>query len=96
MTAYVIADVDVHDPELYREYTALVPDTLKPFGGRFVVRGGDWEVLEGDWRPRRVVVLEFPSAEHARNWHASEAYAPALAMRQRASAGNLILVQGAQ
>jgi uncharacterized protein (DUF1330 family) len=53
-------------------------------------------VLEGDWRPRRVVVLEFPSAEHARNWHASEAYAPALAMRQRASAGNLILVQGAQ
>lgn len=95
MTAYVIADVDVHDLELYREYAALVPGTLQPFGGRFVVRGGDWEALEGDWRPRRVVVLEFPSAEHARGWYASEDYVAAMAIRQRASTGNLILVEGA-
>jgi uncharacterized protein (DUF1330 family) len=94
MTAYVIADIDVHDQEAYREYAALVPDTLKPHGGRFLVRGGSFETLEGDWRPRRVVVLEFPSTEHARRWYASGEYAAALAMRQRASTGSLVLVEG--
>lgn len=94
MPAYVIADVDVHDLEAYREYAALVPATLEPHGGRFLVRGGSWEALEGDWRPRRVVVLEFPSIEHARSWYESEAYAAAMAIRQRASTGNLVLVEG--
>ena len=61
MTAYVIADIDIHDQDTYREYSALVPDTLRPYGGRFLVRGGAFETLEGDWRPRRVVVLEFPA-----------------------------------
>jgi uncharacterized protein (DUF1330 family) len=96
MTAYVIADIDVHDQEAYREYAALVPDTLKPHGGRFIVRGGARETLEGDWRPRRLVVIEFPSADDARRWHGSPEYAPALAMRQRASTGNLVLVEGAE
>jgi len=94
MTAYVIADIDVHDQETYREYGALVPGTLQPHGGRFLVRGGSHEALEGDWRPRRLVVLEFPSAEHARRWYTSEDYAAAMAIRQRASAGNLVLVEG--
>jgi uncharacterized protein (DUF1330 family) len=94
MTAYVIADIDVHDQETYREYTALVPDTLKPHGGRFLVRGGSHEPLEGDWRPRRVVVLEFPSTEHARRWYASDEYVAAMAIRRRASTGNLMLVEG--
>ncbi len=96
MPAYVIADVDVHDMELYREYAKLVPDTLVPYGGRFVVRGGNWEPLEGDWRPARVVVLEFPSAEQARQWYASQEYATAMAMRHRASDGKLILVEGVE
>ena len=95
MTAYVIADIDVQDQETYREYGALVPDTLKPYGGRFIVRGGATETLEGDWQPRRLVVIEFPSADDARRWHDSPEYAPAMAMRQRASAGNLLLVEGA-
>ena len=69
MTAYVIADINVHDQETYREYGALVPDTLKPHGGRFIVRGGASETLEGDWQPRRLVVIEFPSADDARRWH---------------------------
>jgi uncharacterized protein (DUF1330 family) len=95
MPAYVIADVDVHDMELYREYGKLVPDTLAPYGGRFLVRGGNCEPLEGGWEPKRVVVLEFPSADHARRWYASQEYVAAMALRHRASDGKLILVEGA-
>ncbi|MBO0774907.1 MAG: DUF1330 domain-containing protein [Actinobacteria bacterium] len=95
MPAYVIANVDVRDAAAYREYTQLVPGTLEPFGGRFIVRGGESERLEGDWQPARLVVVEFPSADHARRWYASEAYTAAKAIRQRASSGSLILVPGA-
>ncbi len=94
MPAYVIADIDVHDLAAYREYGQLVPATLEPFGGRFLVRGGEFEVLEGDWQPRRLVVLEFPSADAARQWHSSETYAAAMAMRHAASTGSLVLVEG--
>jgi uncharacterized protein (DUF1330 family) len=94
MPAYVIADIDVHDAETYRSYTALVPGTLEPFGGRFVVRGGEFEVLEGAWQPHRLVVLEFPSVERARQWYASDEYAAATAIRKRASAGSIVLVAG--
>ena len=68
MPAYVIADVDVTEPDAYAEYQKLVPPSLEPFGGRFVVRGPEVERLEGDWEPRRLVVLEFPSLEQARAW----------------------------
>ena len=95
MTAYVISDIDVHDPETYREYVALVPGTIEPFGGRFVVRGGEHETLEGEWRPSRLVVIEFPSADDARRWYRSEAYVAAMAIRGRASTGSLVLVAGA-
>jgi uncharacterized protein (DUF1330 family) len=95
MTAYVIADIDVHDPEAYREYVALVPGTLEPYGGRFVVRAGDHETLEGDWQPHRLVVIEFPSASHARRWHESEDYRAAMAIRQRTSTGSVVVVEGA-
>jgi uncharacterized protein (DUF1330 family) len=94
MTAYVIADIDVHDQDAYREYAALVPGTLEPHGGRFLVRGGVHETLEGGWQPRRVVVLEFPDAEAAKRWHSSQEYAAPKAMRQRASTGSLVLVEG--
>jgi uncharacterized protein (DUF1330 family) len=65
MAAYVIVDVDVHDPDAYRDYQHQIPDTLAPFGGRFIVRGGNTEILEGQCQPQRVVVLEFPSADQA-------------------------------
>jgi uncharacterized protein (DUF1330 family) len=94
MPAYVIADIDVHDPETYRQYTALVPGTLEPFGGRFIVRGGDHQSLEGDWRPRRLVVLEFPTAGHARRWYNSEDYVAAIGIRRRAAGGSVVLVEG--
>lgn len=94
MPAYVIADIDVHDQEQYRKYGALVPATLEPFEGHFLVRGGEYEQLEGDWQPRRLVVLEFPSADHARRWYASPDYVAAMAIRHRASTGSIVLVEG--
>jgi uncharacterized protein (DUF1330 family) len=91
---YVIADVDVRDPETYQEYRAQVPATLEPYGGRFLVRGGANEVLEGEWRPHRLVVLEFDSPEQARAWYESEEYRAPKELRQRVSVGNLVLVEG--
>jgi uncharacterized protein (DUF1330 family) len=96
MPAYVIADIDVHDPDTYRKYAALVQATLDPFEGRFLVRGGPSETLEGDWHPQRVVVLQFPSAEHARGWYGSPDYVKALAIRHDSSTGSLILAQGVE
>jgi uncharacterized protein (DUF1330 family) len=94
MKGYIIAEVDVHDPEQYADYRAAVPATLEPYGGRFVVRGGDAEVLEGDWQPKRIVVLEFDSPEQARAWYDSEEYREPMALRQRTSTASLILVSG--
>ncbi len=95
MPAYVIADIEVHDLDAYKEYAALVQATLEPFGGRSLVRGAS-ETLEGDWRPQRIVVLEFPTADQARGWYESEEYTVAKAMRQRASTGSLVLAYGTE
>lgn len=92
MAAYVIVDVEVLDPEAYREYTRQVPATLEPYGGRFIVRGGAYETLEGDWRPQRIVILEFPSVEQARAWHASPAYTAILPIRHRHARTNFLTV----
>jgi len=95
MPAYVIADIDVQDAETYRDYVALVPGTLEPFGGRFLVRGGAHTTLEGSWQPKRLIIVEFPSAEHARRWYESDAYVAAIEIRQSSSRGSLVLVEGA-
>ena len=95
MSAYVIAEVNVTDPKLYEEYRKLVPATVQKYGGRFAVRGGAVESKEGGWNPARVVVLEFPTMERARAWYHSPEYAPALALRHKAAAAKLILVEGA-
>lgn len=94
MPAYVIADVEVHDPAAYAEYAAGVGATLDAHGGRFLVRGGAPEGLEGDWDPSRIVVLAFPDRAAARDWIDSAAYAPLRARRQAASTGRLVLVDG--
>jgi len=95
VAAYVIVDVDVKDPERYREYVASVPPSIEKYGGRFVVRGGRAENLEGEWQPKRVVVLEFESIERAQEWWSSEEYRKPKAMRQAASHANMIVVEGA-
>ena len=94
MPAYIIVEVDIHDPEQYEDYKKLTPGSLQPFGGKFIVRGGQAENLEGDWQPKRIVVLEFPSVEKAKQWWASEEYAPAKALRQRTSTPRMIVVEG--
>jgi uncharacterized protein (DUF1330 family) len=95
MPAYVIADVNVTDPEHYPDYTRLVPATLEPFGGRFIVRGGSVEAVEGEWRPGRLVVIEFPSLEQAKAWYHSPEYAPARELRWRYSDARILFVEGA-
>lgn len=94
MPAYVIVDVTIHDPAVYEEYKKLTPAAIAAFGGRFVVRGGAAETLEGDWRPGRMVVLEFESVARAREWWDAPAYAPAKALRQQSASTRMIVVEG--
>ena len=94
MAAYVIADLEVTDPTRFAEYRERVPATLAAYGGRFLVRGGAHEVVEGRWHPRRLVVLEFPSLAQARQWYDSEEYREPKAMRLVASDTNLVFVDG--
>jgi uncharacterized protein (DUF1330 family) len=95
MAAYVIVEVDVHDPVQYEDYKKMTPGSLLPFQGKFVVRGGAAELLEGTQEPKRIVVLEFPTRDLAKQWWSSPQYAPAKALRQRISATRMILVDGA-
>jgi hypothetical protein len=93
---YVIADVEVSDPERYRGYTVLSPGAIAAAGGEFVVRGGRHETLEGDWTPGRMVVVKFPSFEAARAFYESALYSAARAQRAGATSKfNLIVVEGA-
>ncbi len=94
MSAYLIVQVEVTDPAVYDDYRKMVPPSLAAYDGKFVVRGGACETLEGSWQPKRVVVLEFPSMERARQWWASDEYRAAKAIRQRAARTEMILVEG--
>jgi uncharacterized protein (DUF1330 family) len=94
MKGYIIVDVKITDPQRYEEYKRLTPGTLAAFEGKFIVRGGHTETLEGDWQPGRVVILEFPSLEKAKAWWSSDRYAPAKAIRQSASITRMIMVEG--
>ena len=94
MPAYLIARVHVTDPERYREYTKLTPAAIARHGGRFIVRGGEVTVLEGPEERDRVVVIEFPSLEHARTFWSSPEYGEAKAKRAGAATGQFILVDG--
>ncbi|NBS97558.1 MAG: DUF1330 domain-containing protein [Betaproteobacteria bacterium] len=95
MSAYLIADVKVSNPEQYVGYQALTPTAIAAGGGEFVVRGGQTEVIEGDWIPNRVVVIRFPDMDTARKFYDSELYLAARAARAGATdIFNMILVQG--
>jgi uncharacterized protein (DUF1330 family) len=94
MAAYVIADVEVTNPEGYASYRSRVPGTLEPYSGRFNVRGGSTETLEGDWQAKRIVVIEFPSLEQARQWYTSPEYQEILPIRQQNARSRILLVEG--
>jgi uncharacterized protein (DUF1330 family) len=96
MAAYIIVAVDVTDPDAYATYSRQVPATLTPFEGRFIVRGGGYEVLEGEFTAPRIVVLEFPTREQATAWHESDAYQAILPTRQQnAETFFMVAVDGA-
>jgi uncharacterized protein (DUF1330 family) len=94
MATYVVVDVEVTDPEAYREYTQQVPGTLERYGGRFLVRGPQLQTREGT-PPKRLVVIEFPSAEQANAWYDSPEYQAILPIRkQHARTSFLVIAPG--
>jgi uncharacterized protein (DUF1330 family) len=95
MSAYLVSTIDVRDAVGYEDYRKLVPPILAKYGGRFVVRGGATEYKEGDWRPKRIVIVEFESLEKARAFYDSPEYTQAKQVRQRTSVGSVLFVDGA-
>lgn len=94
MAAYVIADVEIIDSAGYEEYRAKVPATIAAHGGRYLARGGETEVLEGTWSPKRCVILEFPDMARVRAWWSSPEYQPLRAIRERTARSHLVVTEG--
>jgi uncharacterized protein (DUF1330 family) len=94
MPAYVIVETDIHDPEQYEQYKAASPAAVAGGGGRFVVRGGELAVLEGDWEPKRLVVLEFEDLAAVKRWYDSPEYQEAKKLRDGAANLRMVAVQG--
>ena len=93
MPALIIVDIEVTDPARYEDYTRLASNSIAAHGGRYLVRGGKSEVLDGEWTPRRLVVLEFDSVEQAKAWRASPEYAEAKKVREGCARSNMIVVE---
>ncbi|RWH71444.1 DUF1330 domain-containing protein [Mesorhizobium sp.] len=94
MPAYIISDVAIRDREAFEAYRTRAAASIAAHGGRYLVRGGDVETLEGDWQPGPLIVVEFPDIETARRWYRSDEYAAALEVRDAALSRDLILVEG--
>ena len=94
MPAYVVVETDVSDPDRYEQYKAAAPAAITAAGGRYLVRGGELDVFEGDWQPSRLVVLEFEDLAAARRWYESEAYQEARKLREGAAHLRVVAVQG--
>jgi uncharacterized protein (DUF1330 family) len=94
MPAYVIVETDITDPEQYEKYRAASPGAVAAGGGHFVVRGGELAVLEGDWQPSRLVMLEFEDLAAAKRWYESEIYQEAKQLREGAAHLRMVAVQG--
>jgi uncharacterized protein (DUF1330 family) len=94
MPAYVIADVTVNDATAMEEYRKQVPATIAKYGGRYLVRGGAHQALEGEWKPNRLVILEFPTLAQAQRWYDSEEYKGPKALRMKAGRTNVVMVEG--
>lgn len=94
MPAYVIATVTVNDPAKFKKYGHQAAITIEQYGGKYLVRGGNVELVEGDWNPKRIVVLEFPTMEQAKTWYNSAEYHDAKQMRFESADTNLLFVDG--
>ncbi|HEU5282595.1 MAG TPA: DUF1330 domain-containing protein [Burkholderiales bacterium] len=94
MAAYLVAELEVTDPTVFEEYRKRVAATIAAHGGRYLVRGGALEALEGGWNPKRMVILEFPSLAQAKTWYASPEYQELLKLRQRSSKSKVVMIEG--
>jgi uncharacterized protein (DUF1330 family) len=94
MAAYFVVNVNVTDPRVYAEYSKLVQPTLDHYGGKFLVRGGATQIIEGDWQPHRLVILEFENEEQFKRWYYSPEYTEARETRFKSSTAQAILAQG--
>jgi uncharacterized protein (DUF1330 family) len=94
MPAYIVTEITIHDPVTYERYKKMAPPSIAAYGGKYLVRGATCTTLEGDWAPPRFVMLEFPTADAARNWWNSPEYAEAKALRQSIADTDMLLVEG--
>jgi uncharacterized protein (DUF1330 family) len=94
MAAYFVVDLEIFDADLMRDYRERVPDVIRKYGGRYLVRGGKFESMEGSWTPKRLVLLEFPNMEQAKRFYDCEEYRELKAVRMKAARTNLVLVEG--
>ncbi len=94
MPAYIIVETDIHDHEQYKLYQQATPAAVKASGGRFIARGGELAVLEGDWQPKRLVLLEFENLDAAKRFYASGAYKDAKRLRDGAATLRMVAVEG--
>jgi uncharacterized protein (DUF1330 family) len=94
MAAYLIVDIDITDGDLFKTYMEGVPEVLARFGGKYLARGGDFKVVEGDWNPRRITVIEFASSEKFQAFYDSSDYADLMALRKKASDSRWVVVEG--
>ena len=94
MPAYLIVETEITDPVQYEEYKAGSPGAIAAFGGRFIARGGELAVLEGDWNPSRLVLVEFPDLETAKRFYESPEYQEAIKLREGAASLNMVAVDG--
>ena len=94
MAAYVILDITVNDPAKYEDYKKLAPPAIEAYGGKYLARGGALEILEGDWQPNRVVILEFQSIEMAKKWINSPEYSDAKTLRHQTATSHAVVVDG--
>jgi len=94
MASYIVADIEITDPYEYQTYAKQTAATIERYGGKFLVRGGEPETLEGDWKTKRLVILEFPSIEQAKAWYNSPEYSAIIGIRHRSATSNMLLVHG--
>jgi uncharacterized protein (DUF1330 family) len=94
MGCYLLVDLDVFDPVGFEEYRQKVPATIAAHGGRYLARGGATQVLEGDWSPKRCVIVEFPDMVKAMAWWESPEYRPLRLLRERTSRANIVVTEG--
>jgi uncharacterized protein (DUF1330 family) len=94
MPAYVIVDIDIHDPAVYEDYKKVAPSSIAAYGGKYLARGGACESLEGNWLPKRLAILEFESMARAKQWLESKEYSEARSMRHKSANTKMVLIEG--